>query len=110
MINSILQTSDELEFFEKVLEVTQHPAWRGAIDEGTAIALLQPQPPMTYLIRQDLQKEYHYWLSHKKATGEFHHRHFMISRFSDGYLFQNYQAPPSEDLDRFIQGALACKD
>lgn len=110
MINSALETSEELEFFEKVLEITQHPAWQGSIDEETAVALLQPHLPLTYLIRQDQQREYHYWLSHKRATGDFHHRHFIISRFSDGYLFQNWQAPPNEDLDCFIQGALACKD
>ena len=104
----ILQSIEDLELLDKSLEVIQHPAWQGTIDEAEAFELLKDQPFMTYLLRQDVTSDYDYWLSHKKSNGEIHHRHFAIRLFPDGWFFANFRAPACEDLDNFIKGALAC--
>lgn len=102
--------SEDIEFLEKVSSVVNHPSWQGAIDESATVILLKDQPILTYLLRQGSEGELDFWLSHKKDNREVHHRHFTIRPFSDGWLFVNFHAPSCEDLDAFIQGALACKD
>lgn len=109
-MTTLLQTKEDTEFLEKVIEVINHPSWHGCIDEKETTTLLQDQPIMTYLLRQDSASKIDFWLSHKKGDREIHHRHFTIMPFSDGWIFVNHGAPPCEDLNRFIQGALACKD
>lgn len=101
--------AENIELLEKVSDVVTHPSWQGAINETTAAILLQNQPIMTYLLRQGNEGETDFWLSHKKCSGEIHHRHFTITPFSDGLLFSNLHAPSCENLDGFIEGALACK-
>lgn len=110
MTNTVLQTNEELELIAKKLEVILHPTWYGVIDEETAEAILIDKPVMTYLLRQGSEGEYIYWLSHKKSSGEIHHRYFTIRLFPDGLFFANTGAPPCETLDNFIKGALACRD
>lgn len=110
MENTLLHTEEELELFAKNLEVLQHSAWYGAIDEEAASLFLQDKPSMSYLLRQGSEGEYHYWLSHKKSDGEIHHRHFTIRMFPDGLFFANWRAPAAEELVTFIQGALACTE
>ena len=102
--------TEDIEFLEKILEVVTHPAWQGHIDEQTTTLFLQDKPSMTYLLRQGSEGEYDYWLSHKKYNGKIHHRYFTIKPFPDGWIFIDHGAPPHEDLNCFIQGALACKD
>lgn len=105
-----VQVNEDLEFLDKVLEISEHPSWQDSIDEAATTVFLQNKPSMTYILRQDEKGKYDYWLSHKKSNGEIHHRHFTIRLFPDGYFFANYLAPPCESLDNFIKGALACKD
>jgi hypothetical protein len=101
-----LQTTEKAEFLDKVSEVTQHSAWHSIIDEKASTTLLQDHPVMSYLIRQDSDSEYDYWLSHKKSDGTIFHRHFTVRLFPDGWFFANGGVPPCEDLNGFIQGAL----
>lgn len=107
MSNCTLQIEENVELSEKALEVLYHSAWQGTLDESEVVFLLKDQKPMTYLLHQDTSGEYEYWLSHKKRDGEIHHRHFTIRELPDGWFFMNARAPISEDLETFIQGALA---
>jgi hypothetical protein len=109
MAITTLQTNEELELVAKKLEVVLHPAWHGVIDEENAAIALQDKPVMTYLLRQGNEGELDFWLSHKKESGEIHHRHFTVRLFPDGLIFANISAPPCENIDDFIRGALACK-
>ncbi|MBS0655489.1 MAG: hypothetical protein JSR46_06925 [Verrucomicrobia bacterium] len=106
----ITQTHQDLELLDKARAVTGHPAWQGSISEQEANALLENQPPMTYLLRQDTSGEFDFWLSHKKDDGNMHHRHFTLRLFPDGWFYANWRATPREGLNDFIQGALVCTE
>src|SRR5262249_25287087 len=93
---------------QKLCSVINHPAWKGEIDKQMSLILLKDQPAMSYLLRQDSASEYDFWLTYKNEADQILHRHFDIRKIAGSWMFANLGAPPCENLDGFIQGALSC--
>jgi hypothetical protein len=68
--------------------VKSHSAWKGSLQEGQAEALLQGQPPFSYVLRNG-EKEYAYFITFVKEDGTFKHQRFVLEAARKGWHYRN---------------------
>jgi len=98
-------SSSQLKMMDE--HVKSSPAWNGTVSILEGQAMLQGQPPFTYMLSEGIDR-YHYILHYVGEDYKVHFKNVRISYKNGVTIFRNGSAGDYEKIEDLVPGCLRC--